>query len=175
MKRRALGRAGRMADQLKGKKIAFLAAEGVEQVELTEPWKAVERAGGTPELVSIAAGEVQAFNHLDKADTFAVDRTVAEADASDYDGLVLPGGVANPDFLRTDEDAVAFVRAFFEQAKPVGVICHGPWTLIEADVVRGPHAHVVAVAADRPAQRGRELGRRGGPRRRGPHELAQPG
>ena len=126
-----------MADQLKGKKIAFLAAEGVEQVELTEPWKAVEQAGGQPELISTEPGEVQAFNHLDKADTFPVDRTAADADASDYDGLVLPGGVANPDFLRTDADAVAFVRAFFEQAKPVGVICHGPWTLVEADVVRG--------------------------------------
>ena len=123
---------------LDGKKVAFLAAtEGVEQVELTEPWKAVEQAGGKPELISTDDGEVQAFNHLDKADTFPVDKTVAEANASDYDGLVLPGGVANPDFLRMDAGAVAFVRAFFEQAKPVGVICHGPWTLVEADVVRG--------------------------------------
>jgi protease I len=126
-----------MADELHGKKIAFLAAEGVEQVELTEPWKAVEQAGGKPELISTEDGEVQAFNHLDKGDTFPVDKTVADANASDYDGLVLPGGVANPDFLRADEDAVAFVRGFFEQAKPVGVICHGPWTLVEADVVRG--------------------------------------
>jgi deglycase len=126
-----------MADELKGKTIAFLAAEGVEQVELTEPWKAVEQAGGSPELISVDDGEVQAFNHLDKADTFSVDKTAKDADASDYDGLVLPGGVANPDFLRTDEDAVRFVRGFFEQAKPVGVICHGPWTLVEADVVKG--------------------------------------
>src|SRR4051794_1585053 len=126
-----------MAEELKGKKIAFLAAEGVEQVELTEPWKAVEQAGGSPELISVDDGEVQAFNHLDKADTFPVDKVAKDADASDYDGLVLPGGVANPDFLRTDEDAVGFVRAFFEQAKPVGVICHGPWTLVEADVVKG--------------------------------------
>ena len=126
-----------MADELKGKKVAFLAAEGVEQVELTDPWKAVEQAGGTPELISVEAGEVQAFNHLDKADTFTVDKTAKAADASDYDGLVLPGGVANPDFLRTDEDAVGFVRSFFEQAKPVAVICHGPWTLVEADVVKG--------------------------------------
>jgi protease I len=126
-----------MAEELKGKKIAFLAAEGVEQVELTEPWKAVEQAGGSPELISVEDGEVQAFNHLDKADTFSVDKTAKDADASDYDGLVLPGGVANPDFLRTDQDAVRFVRAFFEQAKPVGVICHGPWTLVEADVVKG--------------------------------------
>src|SRR6188472_2696360 len=126
-----------MTENLNGKKIAFLAAEGVEQVELTEPWKAVEQAGGSPELISVEDGEVQAFNHLDKADTFPVDMTAAEADASDYDGLVLPGGVANPDFLRTDEDAVAFVRDFFAQAKPVAVICHGPWTLVEADVVKG--------------------------------------
>jgi protease I len=125
-----------MAGKLDGKRIAFLAApEGVEQVELTEPWKAVEREGATPELVSTEAGEIQAFNHLDKADTFKVDRTVEDAKASDYDGLVLPGGVANPDFLRMDEKAVAFVRDFFEEAKPVGVICHGPWTLVEADVL----------------------------------------
>src|SRR5215210_979093 len=122
---------------LSGKRIAFLATDMVEQVELTEPWKAVEEAGGSPELISLEEGEVQAFNHLDRADTFHVDHAVKDADAGRYAGLVLPGGVANPDFLRTDEDAVAFVRAFFEQAKPVGVICHGPWTLIEADVVRG--------------------------------------
>jgi protease I len=127
-----------MAQTLNGKRIAFLVAnEGVEQVELTEPWKAVERAGGTPELVSPERGEVQAFNHLDKADTFPVDRTIDEVAPDDYDGLVLPGGVANPDFLRTDERAVAFTRGFFEQAKPVAAICHGPWTLVEADVVRG--------------------------------------
>ena len=127
-----------MADKLQGKKIAFLVApEGTEQVELTEPWKAVEQAGGALELLSTEKGSIQAFNHLDKADTFDVDRTVSEASASDYDGLVLPGGVANPDFLRTDEDAVGFVRGFFEEAKPVAVICHGPWTLVEADVVRG--------------------------------------
>src|SRR6201990_3657849 len=126
-----------MAEELKGKKVAFLAAEGVEQVELTEPWKAVEQAGGTPELISVEDGEVQAFNHLDKADTFTVDKTVADASPDDYDGLVLPGGVANPDFLRTDADPVSFVRGFFEQAKPVGVICHGPWTLVEADVLKG--------------------------------------
>ena len=126
-----------MATELAGKKIAFLAAEGVEQVELTEPWKAVEQAGAKAELISTEDGEVQAFNHLDKADTFTVDRTVADASASDYDGLVLPGGVANPDFLRMDAGAVSFVRDFFAQEKPVGVICHGPWTLVEADVVRG--------------------------------------
>jgi protease I len=127
-----------MADELSGKTIAFLVAnEGVEQVELTEPWKAVEQAGGTPRLISLEDGQIQAFNHLDKADTFDVDLAVADADASEYDALVLPGGVANPDFLRADEDAVAFVRAFFDQAKPVAAICHGPWTLVEAGVVKG--------------------------------------
>ena len=127
-----------MADKLQGKRIAFLVAtEGAEQVELTEPWKAVEGAGGKPELLSTEEGEVQAFNHLDKGDTFPVDRTVGDASPSDYDALVLPGGVASPDFLRMDEDAVAFIRGFFEQAKPVAVICHGPWTLVEADVLRG--------------------------------------
>ncbi len=126
-----------MGNKLEGKRVAFLATDMVEQVELTEPWKAVAQAGAEPLLVSLEEGTVQAFNHLDKADTFDVDQTVADASASDFDGLVLPGGVANPDFLRMDDDAVAFVRAFFEQAKPVGVICHGPWTLVEADVVRG--------------------------------------
>jgi protease I len=127
-----------MAGKLEGKRIAFLVApEGTEQVELTEPWKAVENEGGRPELVSTDEGEIQAFNHLDKADTFKVDRTVADAQPSDYDALVLPGGVANPDFLRTDEQAVAFARGFFEEAKPVGVICHGPWTLVEAGVLKG--------------------------------------
>jgi protease I len=126
-----------MANELQGRKIAFLAADGVEQVELTEPWKAVKEAGGEPELLSIESGEIQAFDHLDHGDMFPVDRKVAQADAADYDGLVLPGGVANPDFLRGDEKAVGFVRDFFDQGKPVGVICHGPWTIVEAGVVKG--------------------------------------
>ena len=126
-----------MPGTLNGKTIAFLATEGVEQVELTRPWEAVREAGGTPELISLAEGEVQGFNHLDKGDTFPVDHTAADADASRYDGLVLPGGVANPDFLRADDDAVAFVRAFFDAGKPVAAICHGPWTLIDAGVVEG--------------------------------------
>jgi protease I len=126
-----------MANELKGKRIAFIAADGVEQVELTEPWKAVEQADGEPELLSIKQGEIQGMNHLDKGDTFAVDALVSDADPTDYDGLVLPGGVANPDFLRMNEDAVRWIRNFFEQGKPVGVICHGPWTLVEADLVRG--------------------------------------
>ena len=127
-----------MGTSLNGKKVAFLVAnEGVEQVELTEPWKAVEKAGAEPVLIAPEKGQVQAFNHLDKADTFQADLAVASADAGDYAGLVLPGGVANPDQLRMHDDAVAFTRAFFEQGKPVAAICHGPWTLVEADVVRG--------------------------------------
>jgi protease I len=127
-----------MANELSGKRIAFLTAnEGVEQVELTEPWKAVEQAGGRPELLAPQAGKVQAFNHLDKADTFPVDATVGDARADDYDGLVLPGGVANPDQLRTQSEAVDFVRAFFDAGTPVAAICHAPWTLVEADVVKG--------------------------------------
>ncbi|MFG2574977.1 type 1 glutamine amidotransferase domain-containing protein [Streptomyces sp. NPDC048481] len=119
-------------------RIAFLTApEGVEQVELTEPWQAAVDAGHEPVLVSTDPGKVQAFNHLDKADTFAVDEVVGEASAESFGGLVLPGGVANPDFLRADDKAVAFVKAFFEQGRPVAAICHAPWTLIEADVVRG--------------------------------------
>ena len=125
-----------MADQLKGKKIAFLATDMVEQVELTGPWEALEKAGATLELVSLEEGEIQGFNHYDKGDTFKVDRTVEEANASDYDGLVLPGGVGNPDTLRMDENAVEFVHEFFEQGKPVGAICHAPWLLVEAGVVR---------------------------------------
>lgn len=127
-----------MANQLAGKKVAFLVAnEGAEQVELTQPWQAVEEAGGAPELIAPEGGEVQAFNHLDKGDTFPVDRIAEEASPEDYAALVLPGGVANPDQLRTKPAAVAFIRSFFEASKPVAVICHGPWTLIEADVVRG--------------------------------------
>src|SRR5215216_1528961 len=123
--------------QLENKKIAFLATDMVEQVELTEPWKAVEEAGGQPELVSLEAGQIQGFDHYEKADTFTVDRTVADVSVDEYDALVLPGGVGNPDTLRTNEDAVAFVREFVESGKPIGVICHGPWTLVEADVLRG--------------------------------------
>ena len=127
-----------MTDELKGKTIAFLVAtEGIEQVELTEPWKAVESAGGTPRLVAPEAGKVQAYNHLDKGDTFDVDVTVDEADVSTYDGLVLPGGVANPDQLRMNSTAVSFVKGFAEAGKPIAVICHGPWTLVEAGVVKG--------------------------------------
>ena len=123
--------------ELDGKRVAFLATDMVEQVELAEPWKAVEDAGGTPELISLRPGEIQAFNHYDKADKFPVDRTVDEVSADEYDALVQPGGVGNPDTLRMDENAVRFVREFVEAGKPVAVICHGPWMLVEADVVRG--------------------------------------
>jgi protease I len=126
-----------VANELQGKKIAFIATEGVEQVELTEPWKAVEQAGATPELISIQDDEFNAWNHFDKAGSFKPDKTAEEAHVDDYDGLVLPGGVANPDQLRTDENVVSFIREFAQSGKPIGVICHGPWTLIEADVLRG--------------------------------------
>jgi len=123
---------------LTGKTIAFLVApEGIEQVELTDPWQAVEKAGGTPRLLSTDSGEVQAFHHLDKGDTFSVDAQVGDSDVTAYDALVLPGGVANPDALRMDEDAVSFVRDFVASGKPVAAICHAPWVLAEADVVRG--------------------------------------
>ncbi|GAB2749244.1 type 1 glutamine amidotransferase domain-containing protein [Salinifilum aidingensis] len=118
--------------------MAFLVAtEGIEQVELTTPWNAVREAGAATELLSTRSGTAQAFHHLDKADLFAVDTVVSEADPDRYDGLVLPGGVANPDALRRDHSAVSFLRTLFEQGKPVAAICHAPWMLVEADVVRG--------------------------------------
>jgi protease I len=123
--------------KLQGKKVAILAADMVEQVELVEPRRALEDAGAQTELISIHPGEIQGFNHFDPADKHKVDRTVEEVQASDYDALFVPGGVGNPDQLRGDENAVSFVRDFFEAAKPVAVICHGPWILVEADVVRG--------------------------------------
>ena len=126
-----------MAGELQGKKIAFIATEGVEQVELTEPWKAVEQAGATPELISIEDSKFHAWNHFEQGDTFTPDKTAEEAQIEDYDGLVLPGGVANPDQLRTDENVVSFIRDFAASGKPIGVICHGSWTLIEAGVVDG--------------------------------------
>src|SRR4051812_32313828 len=127
-----------MSTELKDRRVAFLVAnEGVEEVELTEPREAVERAGGTATLIAPQAGPVQAFNHLDKSSVFAADVAVGDASAADFDALVLPGGVANPDELRMDPDAVQFVADFVRKGKPIGVICHGPWTLVEADVVRG--------------------------------------
>ena len=126
-----------MGTELKNKRVAFLATDGVEQVELTDPWKAVEKAGGEPELVSLETGKIQGFKHFDKGDTFPVDKTVDEASPSDYDGLVLPGGVINPDVLRMHDNAMDFVKGFFEQGKPVGAICHGPWSLVETGMVKG--------------------------------------
>jgi protease I len=126
-----------MAGELNGKKVAFLVAqEGIEEVELTEPWKAVEQAGGEPVLIAPESGEVQSMKHLDKSDAYPVDQTLADADADDFDAVVLPGGVANPDQLRTEQDAIEFLQQIFRAGKPVGVICHGPWTLVEADLVR---------------------------------------
>ena len=126
-----------MASELNGKKVAFLVAqEGVEEVELTEPWKAVEDAGGEPRLIAPQGGEVQSFNHLDKSSTYPVDETLAAADPDQYDAVVLPGGVANPDQLRTEQAALEFLRRVFSAGKPVGVICHGPWTLIDAGLVQ---------------------------------------
>lgn len=124
-----------MPKDLEGTRIAFLATDGVEQIELTQPWAAAKDAGAVVELVSPKQDRIQGMNLLDKSDTFEVDVDLAGADARDYDGLVLPGGVANPDFLRLDERAVAFVGAFFEQGKPTAAICHGPWMLVEAAVL----------------------------------------
>jgi len=126
-----------MAQELKGKKIAIIATDGVEQVELLEPRKAVEQAGATTELLSLDTGEIQAMNgDINPADTFAVDKTVAEASPDDYDGLILPGGTVSADRLRIGDGVADFVQAYFRAGKPAGVICHGPWTLVEADLVR---------------------------------------
>lgn len=126
-----------MTYDLKGKKIAFLATDGVEQIELTKPWEAIKNAGAEVELISIKPDKIQGVNHMDKGDMFTVDKTIDQANPDDYHGLVLPGGVANPDFLRMDDSAVKFTRSFFESHKPVAAICHGPWTLVEAGVVEG--------------------------------------
>jgi protease I len=125
------------SETLSGKRIAFLATDGFEQVELTEPWQSVRDAGGTPDLISLEAGQIQGMDHDEKADKFPIDRAIRDVSAEDYDGLVLPGGVANPDKLRMNEDAVDFVRDFFKQHKPVAAICHGPWMLVEAGVLDG--------------------------------------
>jgi protease I len=126
-----------MAGELDGMRVAVLATDGVEQVELERPWQALEEAGAEPELVSLDGGTITAFQHIDKGDEKRVDTTVALADPEDYAALVLPGGVVNGDFVRADADAVAFVKAFFDADKPVAAICHAPWVLAEADVVRG--------------------------------------
>jgi protease I len=147
-----------MRTGLNGKQVAILFTEGVEQVELVKPLEGLTEAGADTTLVSLQTGDVQMFNHLDKGDTIEAQLAAGDADASSFDALVLPGGVANPDALRSDPDVVRFGRGFFEQHKPVGVICHGPWTLIEADVVRGRTLNVMAEPPDRPAQRWRRVG-----------------
>jgi protease I len=127
-----------MSDTLNGKKIAIIATDGVEQAELVTPRDAVQDAGATTELLSVETGEIQAMNSdIEPADTFAVDKAIGDASPDDYDGLILPGGTVNADRLRMDENVIAFLQKFFADAKPVGVICHGPWTLVEADLVRG--------------------------------------
>lgn len=126
-----------MSNELKGRRVAILVTDGVEQVELTEPRQALQQAGAETHVVSPRAGRIQGFHHLDKADTFPVDRALDQARAADYDALLLPGGVANPDALRLDERAVGFVRDMWTAGKPVAAICHGPWMLVEAGVVRG--------------------------------------
>jgi protease I len=126
-----------MAGKLEGKKVAIVATEGVEQIELTEPRKALEDAGAEVTLVSVEAGDFQGFNHLDKADTFTADKAAGDVSADDFDALMLPGGVANPDNLRTDEATVSFIRGFAEAKKPIAAICHAPWTLIEAGIAEG--------------------------------------
>jgi protease I len=126
-----------MSGELNGKRVAVLATDGVEQAELDQPWQTLVDAGAQPQLISLAPGTITAYEHIDKGDTRTVDQTVADADPASFDGLVLPGGVINGDFVRADADAVAFVRAFFDAGKPVAAICHAPWVLVEADVVRG--------------------------------------
>jgi protease I len=126
-----------MPHDITGRKVAFIACDGVEQVELTEPWKAVEQAGAKPELISAKPGEIQGVNGMDKADRFPVQRTFADATADEYDALVIPGGVKNPDLMRMDSDAVNLVKRFMESGKPVAAICHGPWMLVEADALHG--------------------------------------
>jgi protease I len=127
-----------MANELNGKKIAIIATDGVEQPELEQPRDAITGAGGTTELLSPETGEIQAVNSdINPSVTFTVDKAIADANVDDYDGVLLPGGVANPDTLRTDEHVISFLQDFFKTGKPVGVICHGPWTLVEADLVRG--------------------------------------
>ena len=126
-----------MSGELNGKRIAVLATDGVEQVELDEPWQALVDAGAQPSLVGLETGTITAYDHIDKGEEKTVDVAVADADPSSFDALVLPGGVINGDFVRADAGAVAFVKAFFDAGKPVAAICHAPWVLAEADVVRG--------------------------------------
>jgi protease I len=126
-----------MTNELNGKNVAILATDGFEQVELTEPRKALDAAGAKTTLISLQGGSIRAFKHDEPGDSFKVDKTIDSVSANDYDALLLPGGVANPDKLRVNKQAVAFVRAFADAGKPIAAICHGPWTLVEAGIVRG--------------------------------------
>lgn len=126
-----------MAEKLSGKKVAILAADGFEQVELTKPRAALDEAGATTTVVSLKSGENQGMNHTDKGETVAVDQTLNKAKPEDFDALVIPGGLMNPDTLRSSEEALEFVRHFFREGKPVAAICHAPWVLIDANVIRG--------------------------------------
>jgi protease I len=160
-----------LPNQLRGRKVAFLATDGVEQVELTAPWNALKQAGAEVMLVSDKPGEIQAMNHEAKGEKLHVDVEVSAVTAQDFDALVLPGGVANPDRLRTNKEAVSFVREFMELDKPVAAICHGPWLLVEADAVRGRTINIVAEPGDRRQKRGRGVGGQAGARRsEAPHE-----
>lgn len=156
-----------MADELQGKKIAILAADGVEQVELEQPREAVQNAGAQTELLSLDTGEIQAMNaDINRGDKISVDKRVADASVDDYDGLIIPGGTLNPDNMRQDPDAVGFVQEWFKSGKPVGMICHGPWMLVEADIARGRTVtSFPSIRTD--LQRRRERRRRGGRGRRG--------
>jgi protease I len=126
-----------MANQLEGRRVAILAADMVERVELTEPRRALEAAGAETELISLRRGEVRSFDHFDPSETFRVDRAVEQVSPEDYDALFLPGGVGNPDQLRANENVVSFVREMYQSGKPIGAICHAPWVLVEAGLVRG--------------------------------------
>ena len=164
-----------MAAELNGKQVAVLATDGVEQVELTEPVKALKAAGATVHVVSPKSGTIQGWNHFDKADMHPVDQALDQADPAAYEALLLPGGVINPDQLRLQPKAIAFIRHFVEQRKPIAAICHGPWTLIDAGGVQGPQGDLLALAADRPAQCRRGMGGPGGGDRPGPRHLPQAG
>ena len=159
--------------QLQGKKIAILATDGVEAVELTEPKKALEAAGAKVDVISIKSGEIQGFNHDDPGPTIKVDKELGQVKPADYDNLVLPGGVANPDRLRTHPEAVDFVKGFLDYGKSVAAICHGAWTLIEAGVVKGRTLTSWPLFEDRHHQCGRQVGRQGSRHRPGPHHQPQ--
>ncbi len=149
-----------MANELQGKKVAILISPvGTEQVEFTEPKKAVEDAGADVDVIGVQTGDAKAMNNdVEPGETFTVEKSFSEVSAADYDGLVVPGGTVGADTLRGSDEAVSFIRSFFEQSKPVGVICHGPWTLVGGGCGSGPHPHLVPHAPDRHSECGRKLG-----------------